>query len=192
MNPFPTAKSEYCFANSLILNQEEGLALIEMTNHSNWKLLYQATRDGFHPRAFHTICDGKENTISVIRNHLNYVFGGYASSQWKSTGNYIADSKAFIFSLRPNGKSNAEKFTINSDKYAIFGGSNYGPTFGKDITIRGESNINFGSHSDFGWSYNLPIGYNSEQENTKQFLCGSYNNWLVTEIEVYVYQGEVS
>jgi hypothetical protein len=146
LNPFPATSSEYCFVNSLILNQEEGLALIEMTNNSNWKLLYQATIDGFNPKAFHTICDGKENTVSVIRNHLNYVFGGYASSKWKSTGNYIADSKAFIFSLRRNGKSNSEKFTINSDKYAIFGGSFYGPT------IKGESNINFGSHSDFGWT----------------------------------------
>ena len=87
-------------------------------------------------------------------------------------------------------KSYAEKFTINSNKYALFGGSGYGPTFGKDITTKGESNINPGRHSDFGWSYNLPDGYNNpeQQELKKLFLTGNYINWLTTEIEVHVFQ----
>ncbi len=43
-------------------------------------LLYRATRDGFNGEVFHSKCDGKGNTITIIKNNLNYVFGDYVSS----------------------------------------------------------------------------------------------------------------
>jgi hypothetical protein len=47
-------------------------------------LLYRATRDGFTASAFHEKCDGKENTITIIKTNGNYVFGGYTSAKWNS------------------------------------------------------------------------------------------------------------
>ena len=51
------------------------MALVKVGN-----LLYRATRDGFTASAFHEKCDGKENTITIIKTNGNYVFGGHTSA----------------------------------------------------------------------------------------------------------------
>ncbi len=156
-----------------------------MTKSSDGILLYRATRDGFTGQAFHSKCDGKGNTITIIKNNLNYVFGGFASSAWKSSNVYINDPNAFLFSLRRDGVSFKDKFTVKLAQYALQGNSSYGPVFGGgDIGIRDQSNTFIGSHSDFGYSYYLPNGYTYGQ-NAKDFLAGKHNQWKTTEIEVY-------
>ncbi len=157
-----------------------------MTKSSNGILLYRATRDGFTGKAFHSKCDNQGNTITIIKNNLNCVFGGYASSAWNSDGNYIEDPNAFLFSLRRAGVSFKDKFTVKIAEYALYGHSNYGPIFGggHDINICNESNTNIGSNTNFGFSYNLPDGYHFG-ENSKDFLAGNCRQWTTTEIEVY-------
>ena len=152
----------------------------------NKVLLYRASIDGFTAHVFHEKCDGKANTVTIIKNNLNYVFGGYTSAKWSSEGKYCTDPNAFLFSLRRNGVSCSHKFSIVNVQEAIFGTSNYGPTFGggHDIRIFDRSDITTGSYTNFGISYEA---YSSsfEIENSKSFLAGNYYNWLTTEIEVY-------
>ena len=107
--------------DSLILNKEEFRSLQEMTKAPEGNLLYRATRDGFTHEAFHSKCDGKSNTITIIKNNLNYVFGGYASSAWDSSALYIDDPNAFLFSLRRAGVSFKDKFIIKQTEYALCG-----------------------------------------------------------------------
>ncbi len=68
-------------------------------------LLYRATRSGFEAQEFHARCDSKPNTITIIKNNLNYAFGGYTPSPWNSSGGYINGPIEFLFSLRRNGVS---------------------------------------------------------------------------------------
>jgi hypothetical protein len=167
------------------LTNEESVSLFEMTKSSKINLLYRATRDGFTSQSFHSKYDGKGNTITIIKNNLNYVFGGYASSAWNSSNTWIDDPNAFIFSLRRAGVSFKDKFTVKKAQYALFGTSGYGPTFGcNDICICNQSNTNIGSYSQFGNSYNLPDGY-TKGGNANNFLAGNYDQWTTTEIEVY-------
>jgi hypothetical protein len=168
------------------LTNEESVSLVEITKSSKGILLYRATRDGFNGEAFHSKCDGKRNTITIIKSHLNYVFGGFASSAWNSSEVYINDPNAFLFSLRRAGVSFKDKFTVKQAQYALYGHSNYGPTFGggHDIHIHNQSNTNIGSCSNFGFAYNLPNGY-TYGGNAKDFLAGNHNQWTTTEIEVY-------
>ena len=42
-----------------------------MTKSTKGDLLYRASRDGFTGQAFHSKCDGKGNTISIIKNNSN-------------------------------------------------------------------------------------------------------------------------
>jgi hypothetical protein len=118
-----------------------------MTKSSDGILLYRATRDGFNGKAFHSKCDGKGKTITIIKNNLDYVFGGYASSAWNSLGYYINDPNAFLFSLRRDGVSFNDKFTVKSTEHALCGNSSYGPIFGigNDIFICNQSNTHSGS-----------------------------------------------
>ncbi len=157
-----------------------------MTKSSKGNLLYRATRDGFSSQAFHSKCDGKGNTITIIKSHLNYVFGGFASSAWNSSNTLINDPNAFLFSLRRDGVSFKDKFTVKLSQYALCGNSSFGPTFGGgfDIFICNQSNTNTGSCSHFGSSYNLPNGYTYDG-NARHLLAGNWNKWTTTEIEVY-------
>ena len=157
-----------------------------MTKSTKGNLLYRASRDGFYSRDFHDKCDGKSNTITIIKNSLNYVFGGFASSAWSSSYQYINDTNAFLFSLRRNGTSTSDKFLSKISQYSLFCRADYGPTFGAghDIHICNQSNTNYGSQGNLGHSFNLPNGY-TYGGNAKDFLTGSYNQWTTTEIEVY-------
>ncbi len=156
-----------------------------MTKSSKMNLLFRATRDRFSSQAFHSKCDGKGNTITIIKSNLDYVFGGFASSAWHSSGEWIDDPNAFLFSLRRAGVSFKDKFTVKKAQYALIGYSGYGPIFGGyDIYIYNQSNTNMGSYSNFGHSYNLPNGY-TFGGNAREFLAGNYNQWTTTEIEVY-------
>ena len=120
--------------DSLILSNEEFVSVAEMTESSKRTLLYRATRDGFEAQSFHNRCDGKSNTISIIKNNLNYVFGGFASSAWNSYGNYISDPNAFLFSLRRDGISYKDNFTVKNSEHALFAHPLYWPTFGAHDT----------------------------------------------------------
>ncbi len=168
---------------SVILTVLEHASLVNMTESSTVSLLYRATKDGFKSKTFHDKCNGKENTITIIKTNDNYVFGGFTAAKWNSDFDYIADSKSFLFSLRRNGTSCCHKFKVNDTNYAIYGSPNYGPTFGSgyDIFIKDKSNINIGSYSNLGRSYHYP----PEKGDSKAFLAGSYDGWLTTEIEVY-------
>lgn len=158
-----------------------------MTMSTNGQLIYRATRDGFTREAFHDKCDNKANTISIIKNNLNYVFGGYTSSVWNTSDTYVSDANAFIFSLRRNGESKNEKFSIKIPEYAIFRYAKHCIRFGggADIFICNNSNTAIGSYTNFGHSYELPKVIPNVNEKTIIYLTGNINGWLTTEIEVY-------
>ena len=46
------------------------------------KLLYRATRDGDSASSFHSICNGKSNTVTFIKTKSGKKFGGFAHSSW--------------------------------------------------------------------------------------------------------------
>ena len=48
---------------------------------SHWKLCYRASLHGWEASAFHSRCDGKENTVTIIESN-QYVFGGYNDAPW--------------------------------------------------------------------------------------------------------------
>ena len=119
-------KNRVCWLNdSLILNVEESLFLADTTRSKKGTLLYRATRDGFTCKAFHSLCDGKEKTITIIKNNLNYVFGGYASAAWNSSDSWIVDDYAFVFSLRRDDITKCEKLKIKTFYNALIGSIAY-------------------------------------------------------------------
>ena len=49
--------------------------------NSAWKLCWRASVDGWAARTFHSRCDGKGPTVTIIRVG-RYIFGGYTSVSW--------------------------------------------------------------------------------------------------------------
>ncbi len=50
-------------------------------NDSHWLLCYRATLHGWNAGTFHTRCDLKKHTVTIIEKN-NYVFGGYTDIPW--------------------------------------------------------------------------------------------------------------
>ena len=48
-----------------------------------WRLLFRASRDGFATQTFHSKCDNKGPTITVVKSGAN-IFGGFTEISWKS------------------------------------------------------------------------------------------------------------
>jgi len=48
---------------------------------SYWNRCYQATVNGWSSSTFHSNCDGKGPSVTIIRVG-KYIFGGYASVSW--------------------------------------------------------------------------------------------------------------
>ena len=144
--------------------------------------MFRGTRDGFTSKAFDSKCDGKKNTVTNIKNNLNYVLGGYTSQAWDNARGWISDKEAFIFSLKRNGESKKDIFKAESsgDKLSHI------LYFGRDnICIFENSNINRRNYSDLGSAYETLFGLNRQSEDSRNYFCGTYSNWLTMELEVY-------
>ena len=55
-----------------------------VTQPPELQLLYRASRDGWEGKHFHSKCDNKGPTLTVIKCTGGYVFGGYANAAWTS------------------------------------------------------------------------------------------------------------
>ena len=100
------------------------------------KLLYKASVDGGEPIIFHQRCDGKSNTLILIKSNENKRFGGFTSATWDSTSEiiYKDDINSFLFSL---DKQNI--YPIKNFNCAICCKDSFGPIFGcfPSISITG-------------------------------------------------------
>ena len=50
----------------------------------HWKLCWRASRDGWAAERFHSLCDDKGPTVTIIKVG-KYIFGGYASESWSKS-----------------------------------------------------------------------------------------------------------
>ncbi|XP_078383112.1 uncharacterized protein LOC144665696 [Oculina patagonica] len=138
-------------------------------SHPRWVLCYRATSHGWAVSTFHSRCDGKRDTVTIIKNG-QYVFGGYTDVPWGSSGGYSYTTNAFIFSLRNKEGLAPFKSMVTRPSNAIYRNSGYGPIFGgHDIYIAHNANSNTNSYTHFGHSYSVPSGV----QNSNTILAGT-------------------
>ena len=75
------------FKDSVILSSDQRETLVNwlkgsqtITNDSD-KLLYRASRNGWAASNFHSCCDNKGPTVTVVKSG-NYIFGGFTEQHW--------------------------------------------------------------------------------------------------------------
>jgi len=121
------------------------LRLIEFDSApaKKYTLLWRGTRDGFEASKFHSLCDGKPNTLTVVKTTTDCIFGGYTSVPWSSVLGDKPDNKAFLFSLKNPRNQPFKLNVIENDSSAVYHNSKYGPAFGDyDLRISNLSNTN--------------------------------------------------
>ena len=168
----------------------EELLIGQNLNYENWTLLYKGSRDGFKASDFHSRCDKKSKTLTIIKSTSGNIFGGYANQEWSSSFVYRepfqfeSQPNAFLFSLV--NKDNKHLIFNKSSGYisSIQCKSGYGPHFGlNDLVISDNANLNTDSYSDLGSAYTHP-DYPKCTEKAQCILAGSFK-FKVSEIEVY-------
>jgi len=140
------------------------------------KLLFSSRINGDELITFHTLCDNKGPTLTVIKSKDGNRFGGYTSRSWNSnsTGQYLQDQKAILFNL------DKKKFAKSNDYKSIYCYSGCGPVFGSGIDLFICKNF-----LDSDGSYNKNgTGYIFEGEGD-YFLNNGKKNFKVEEMEVF-------
>ncbi|XP_028403844.1 uncharacterized protein LOC114526442 [Dendronephthya gigantea] len=177
---------------STVLKGQPGSYLKQLKQWFSFNKLtccWRTSLDGWDSRVFHTRCDNRGKTITLVKVG-NYIFGGYSTYQWGgSNGAWRSSSSNYIFSLR--NKDNLSPFrsaVYRNTHLAIYTNPTYGPTFGggHDLYIARNANKNRNSYTHFGNTYRPPSGYSYGNSNTQALLAGSYH-FTPTEVEVYYY-----
>ena len=157
-------------------------------NDRKWSLLYRGSRDGFQASDFHSRCDHKPNTLTIVKSLNGNIFGGFTSAQWKSTTSLDINKSAFIFSL-VNKENRLLIFEQSSnDDYSICSFKNFGPIFGgaHDFVIYNSSSTNTNCSSNLGSTYIHPdYPFDSQKADT---ILGGSRYFQVLEIEVFQMQ----
>ena len=63
-------------------NLSTWLKPVAQSESSKWKLCWRASEDGRAASTFHSGCDNKGPTITIIRVGGTYIFGGYTDVSW--------------------------------------------------------------------------------------------------------------
>lgn len=123
-------RAEFIAKSSIVKDAKEydqlGQWVKEATKTNvKFELLWKGSTDGFKAATFHTKCNNKGPTLTVIKSQHDKVFGGFTSEQWTSANEYKKDPTAFIYSLTRGGKY-AQQLNGNS----IDDDPGCGPIFG--------------------------------------------------------------
>ena len=127
-----------------------------------WQLIYRGSIDGMNAIAFHTHCDNKGETFTILSSTSEHIFGGYTDANWTTPvdrlSTYGQSKKAFLFSLVNSQNISAHKFPLDAryGNHAIVNDFLSGPIFGEmmrpDISIH-YSNGQFHCQIHFPWLY---------------------------------------
>jgi len=156
--------------------------------HVRWNLLWRGSRDTFTAATFHTKCNNKGSTLTIVRSQNGSIFGAYATTQFQSRQTY-AGSSGWLFSFVRPIQGLPIRLLYCADNsgnvdQSIYDISAYGPTFGGgfDLHISDNCNANEGSYTNLGYAYASPKQYGTNESTN--FLCGS-RKFRVSEIEVF-------
>ncbi|RHZ83785.1 hypothetical protein Glove_87g269 [Diversispora epigaea] len=134
-----------------------------------FQLILRGSRDGFNPKTFWNMCNGRAGTIVVAKvAGTDEIFGGYNPLAWdNSVGDcYMETNDSFIFSLKNGNIQNSILSRVINSNGALFycdsiKQNNYGPWFGI-YEFRMKSNV-----SDF--------------TQNKECSCKSYPDFFTYE-----------
>ena len=143
-----------------------------------FKLLLRGSRDGFTPKKFHELCDGKHNTVTFIKvKGTKEILGGYSPLKWEPFDVWGETKDSFIFSFKDNNVKDTIISNVENTDRALYNYSTYGPCFG-DIIIY----ANTGESNDYNNIYCKKRYYEKKTRDTEdQFSMEDYEVFEITK-----------
>jgi len=143
--------------------------------------LYRASQHGFDAVSFHKYCDNKGPTIVIIKNEIDYIFGGFTNVSWTSpqSGTLAEDENAFLFNIHPFNKK--YKLKPSNKQCAVCHNSKYGPTFGSghDLYICSNCDHIKSSCAYSKYTYDIPPNELSGTQSPACFIVKNYEVYLI-------------
>lgn len=143
-----------------------------------FNLVYRASRDGADAQSYHTKCDGKVNTITVVQTAKGSKFGGYTETQIQDGNIGYKDPNSFIFSL------NKMKIydNMNKDNNVIRHYRDSGPIFVGGFVIF-DSKFN---DNNSNYVYEKTSSFNFFTDNDKEYEINNGEKYFnIKELEVF-------
>ena len=161
--------------------------ILEWSDHSSenqtMKLCCKATRDGFSAKAFHSGCDGKGKTMIIIESSEGHIFGGSSSLAWKSSGGWIVDPEAYIYTMKNPHNIPPTKYPAEGGGNIYHGSANL-PQFGKGHDIRLVEYSNTNKTNGNNSYFNFPSSF----KDTTGFGDSTFTGqkyFFIKDFEVY-------
>jgi hypothetical protein len=158
-------------------NAVRALRAFTVSTEARWELLYRGSRDGFDAATFHRLCDGTQNTVTIVEDTNGNLFGGVACVAWSSSNQSVPSPKAFLFSLRRGRVETLEAFYAAQNPQ-IHCHQNNGPTFTSSLTIINMCNTQAGNTAIVG-------GVFYANGRSRHYLTNDAQAFTVQDIEVW-------
>ena len=151
------------FKESTLLEQDDKKLIYNFLQKKPERtiLLYDSDIHGDSAKAFHSKCDGKYQTIYIVKSQIGHIFGGYLSQAWKSNNSYCKDNEAFFFSIDLK-----KKYDFSNKNEVYYGNPDFGPVIRGGISL---DICNNGKKSKNNFVY-LVNNDNSNEINGERFF----------------------
>ncbi|WP_223789334.1 TLD domain-containing protein [Marinicella meishanensis] len=178
-------------AGSVLLSPTQQQQLNRWAGNENqlWQRCYQLTVDGASSATFHSQCDNRGPSISIMQKSDGHLFGGYTQNSWSGSFGYRGHDPAFLFVLNPTTERFPSGYYYDRSTYSHI---NYGTTFGNghDIYINTSMQL---AYCNFPYTYSCDgVSGASPNNACSQRLCGLNAgvtvNETLTELEVWIMQ----
>ncbi|RGB27416.1 hypothetical protein C1646_386619 [Rhizophagus diaphanus] len=141
-----------------------------------FELLLRGSRDGFTPKRFHELCDGKPKTVTFIKvKGTEENIGGYNPLIWETSHIWGVTKNSFIFSFK-NRYVVISK--VKNSNYALDFSTKCGPQFGSDLNINSYKDSNSNEYTNFNESCCKKRHYEKRIRDTE-------NNFSIEDYEVF-------
>mmetsp|Transcript_31410 Transcript_31410/g.74992 ORF Transcript_31410/g.74992 Transcript_31410/m.74992 type:complete len:355 (+) Transcript_31410:77-1141(+) len=127
-------------------------------------LLFSSSDDGKSVANFHSKCDNKGPTLTIIETTEGHIVGGYSSAPWTSSRSLSSSNGAFLFHLSGSQLLKSD-LTGGYNSNAIYCQSSYGPTFGGGYDLRVcnpfvvSSNVGFSYQKSSSWPLSEGVSF---------------------------------
>ena len=135
-----------------------------------FKLLYRATDEKYSSSEFHKKVDKYKNTIILIKDINNFIYGGFTTKTWDGNKIFKNDKHSILFNI-----DKEKYYEVKDETHAIFCDTNLLAVFGDKDLVLGPNSIDS----------NFPKSYGSSKDIEKNELTIGYNKLTPSEIEVF-------
>ena len=151
---------------------------LDKYNPISYELIYSSSSDGDKIKTFHNKCDGENYLLVLIKTTKGYIFGGFTSIGFDSSGFELNDDNAFLFSI-----DKQKIYDIVIGNAAVYCNSRFGPIF---CSKNGDNNYNIciGDNflSNISTTSKNSVNYKMNEEYELNF---GEREFFVNDLEIY-------